>query len=264
GGNFGVVTSFEFRLHPVGPMVLGGLIFHPFSAAREALRFYREFTSTAPDEVTVHVALATSPDGHPVAGFIVCYSGPLEDGEAALRPLREFGQPLVDMVGPMPYTAVQALGEPLYPPGRLHYWKSSFLAELSDDAIETMIQQAAAVPSPFSVIAVEQLGGAMARVGADETAFGERSSPLSLIVTGQWADPAESDRNVGWVRDSWEAMRPFEQEAAYVNYLEDVNDEGEKRIQTSYGANHERLVAVKTKYDPTNFFRVNQNIAPAQ
>jgi hypothetical protein len=260
GGNFGIVTSFEYRLHAVGPMVLGGFIFHPFSMAREVMQFYREFTSTSPDQLTTHLAFATSPDGHPVVAFILCYSGPLEQGEEVIRPLREFGSPVADMVVPMPYTAVQALGGPLYPPDRLNYWKSSFLKELSNDAIETLIAQFATVPSPFSAVAIEELGGAVSRVGKDETAFGERSAHYSLIITSEWIDPAESEKNTQWARNFWEARRPFESEAVYVNYL---GTEGEDRIKAAYGpAKYERLVALKNKYDPTNFFRFNQNIKP--
>ncbi len=260
GGNFGIVTSFEYRLHAVGPMVLGGLIFHPLPRAKEAYQFYREFTSTSPDQLSTHLAFATSPDGHPVVAFLLCYSGPLERGEEVIRPLREFGSPVADMVGPMPYTAVQALGGPLYPPGRLNYWKSSFLKELSDDAIESMIAQFETVPSPFSAVVLEELGGAVSRVGKDETAFGERSARYNLIITSEWVDPAESEKNIQWTRDFWEAMQPFESEAVYVNYL---GTEGEDRIKAAYGpAKYERLVALKNKYDPTNLFRLNQNIKP--
>ncbi len=261
GGNFGIVTSFEYRLHPVGPMVLGGLILHPLSAAKGVMEFYREFAPTAPDELTTHLACVITPDGDSVIAFIVCYSGPLEKGEEVIRPLREFGSPMVDAVGPMPYTEVQGLGDPLYPPGRLNYWKSSFVDELSDRAIDTMVAHFAAVPSPLSLMALEQLGGAVSRVGKDETAFNERSAPYSFIITSEWTDPAESGKNIRWTRDLWEAMRPFESEAAYVNYLgEDEQD----RIRAAYGAEkYERLVALKNKYDPTNFFRLNQNIRPS-
>jgi FAD/FMN-containing dehydrogenase len=260
GGNFGIVTSLEYRLHPVGPTVLGGFIFHPLTVAKDAFQFYREFTHTAPEDLTTHLAFATSPEGHPVVAFIVCYSGSMEKGEDVVRPLRAFGLPVADLVGPMPYTAVQALGGPLYPPGRCNYWKSSFIYDLSDAAIDTMIAQFEAVPSPFSHAALEHLGGAMSRVGKDETAFNERTAPFSLITTSEWTDPAESEKNIRWARDFWEAMRPYESEAAYVNYL-DRGDED--RIRASYGADkYERLVALKNKYDPTNLFRLNQNIKP--
>jgi Berberine and berberine like len=203
----------------------------------------------------------TSPEGHPVVAFIICYSGSIEKGEEVVRPLRAFGSPVADMVGPMPYTAVQALGGPLYPPGRFNYWKSSFVYDLSDAAIDTMIAQFEAVPSPFSVAALEHLGGAMSRIGKEETAFNERTAPFSLIITSEWTDPAESEKNIQGARDFWEAMRPFESEAAYVNYL---GSEGEDRVKAAYGpAHYARLVALKNKYDPTNLFRLNQNIKPS-
>src|SRR5712691_6127859 len=150
GGNFGIVTSFAYRLHPVGPTVLGGLLIHPISAAREVLQFYREFAPTAPEELTIYLGFATSPEGDPVVAAIVCYSGPMEQGEAVIGPLRKFGTPVADLVGPMPYTALQDLSREMFPPGRLNYWKSSFVYDLSDQAIDTMIAQFTGVPSPFS------------------------------------------------------------------------------------------------------------------
>ena len=259
GGNFGIVTSFEYQLHPVGPTVLGGLLIHPLSAAREAFQFYREFTPTVPDALTIYLACATSPEGDPVVAFIVCYSGPMEQGEDVIRPLRKFGTPMADMVGPMPYTAVQELSREMFPPGRLNYWKSSFVYDLSDPAIDTMIAQFKGVPSPFTQAALEQLGGAVSRIGTDETAFSERSAPYSLIIASMWTDPAENDKNIQWTRGFWEAMRPYESEAVYVNYL-DADEQD--RIRAAYGGKYERLVALKNTYDPTNLFRLNQNIKP--
>jgi hypothetical protein len=161
----------------------------------------------------------------------------------------------------MPYAAVQALGGDLYPDGRWNYWKSNFLQEVSDEAIDTIIEHFSAVPSPFSVAALEQLGGAVSRVGEDETAFGDRSASYSLIITGEWAGPAETDRNVEWTRGFWEAMQPFTRDAVYVNYM-DIRDEAD-RIKAAYGAEkYERLVALKKKYDPRNLFRLNKNISP--
>jgi FAD/FMN-containing dehydrogenase len=258
-GNFGIVTSLEFQLHAVGPTVLGGFVFHPFDQAREVARFYREFTSTAPDEVTTHLAFATSPDGHPVSAFLACYSGPLETGEAVLAPLRAFGSPLADTIGPLPYTEVQKFGAPLYPEGRLNYWKSNFLNGLSDEAIEAVIAQFATVPSPLSAVVVEHLGGAVARVDQDATAFGDRSAPYSLVITGEWVDPAETERNRQWVRDCWQSVRPFTKETVYVNYVDAGED---ARFAAAYGENYQQLAALKAKYDPANFFRHNHNIRP--
>ncbi len=233
---------------------------HPLPKAREVLQFYREFTSTAPDELAVDSGFLTSPDGHPVVGLVVCYTGPLDKGEEIIRPLREFGPPLTDMVSPMPYTVVQSQGDPLYPHGRFNYWKSSFLQELSNEAIDAMIAHFSVVPSPFSAAFLEELGGAMSRVGSDETAFGDRSADYALIITSQWTDPAESDKNIQWAWTFWDAMQPFMCDSVYVNYL---GAEGEERIKAAYGApKYERLVALKNRYDPTNFFRLNQNIKP--
>jgi hypothetical protein len=259
GGNFGIVTSLAYRLHPVGPTVLGGVIMHPLPAAKAVLQFYREFTPTAPDELTTYFALAPSPDGNLVVAFIVCYSGPLEQGEGVIRPLRAFGSPLADMVGPTPYTAVQGLGGELLPPGRLNYWKSSFIYELSDQAIDIMVAQFEQAPSPLCQAGLEQLGGAVSRIGQDDTAFSERSAPYSLIIAPAWTAPAENDKHIRWTRGFWEAMRPYESEAVYVNYLD--RDEP-NRIRAAYGGKYERLVALKNKYDPTNLFRHNQHIKP--
>lgn len=259
-GNFGVVTSLEYRLHPVGPAVLGGFIFHPFAQARELVRFYREFTATAPDELTTYLAFATSPDGDPVVAFIVCYSGDTEEGEAVLAPLRRFGSPLADTVAVLPYTEVQAFGAPLYPEGRLNYWKSSFLDDLDEGVIEALVEQFAAVPSPQSALAIEHLGGAVGRVAQDATAFGDRSAPYNLVTTGEWLSPAESEQNIQWVRNCWEAVRPYAKETVYVNYV----DAGEDvRVKAAYGTNYDRLAALKARYDPTNFFRHNHNVRPA-
>jgi len=261
GGNFGIVTSFEYEVHPVGPMVLGGLILHPLARAKEIAQFYREFTSTSPDELTTYLAFVTSPDGQPVVAFVICYSGPVDEGEEVIRPLREFGSPVADMAGPMPYTAIQALGGDLFPHGRWNYWKSNFVQELSDKAIDTMIDQFSAAPSPFCVAAFEHLGGEVSRVGEDETAFGDRSAPYTLIITSGWVDPAETERNVEWARGFWQAMQPFTLDTVYVNYM-DIRDEAD-RIKAAYGAEkYERLVALKNKYDPTNLFRLNKNIQP--
>jgi FAD/FMN-containing dehydrogenase len=262
GGNFGVVTSFEYRLQPVGPLVLGGLILHPFSRAREVARLYRTFSSAAPDELTTLLGFLTLPDGQQAVALIVCYSGPLAQGEEVIRPLRTLGAPLADTVAAVPYRTVQELFDPAYPAGRLNYWKSSFLADLTDEAIEIMIAHVSVMPSPLSAVALEQLGGAVSRVSPYETAFSMRNAHYNLLITGEWTDPAESARNIQWARDLWTAMQPFTKERVYVNYL----DSGEEdRIRAAYGAEtYERLVALKNKYDPTNLFRLNHNIKPTK
>jgi hypothetical protein len=261
GGNFGVVTSFEYRLHPVGPLILGGLLLHPLPEAKKIVRFYHEYAQQAPDELMVHCDLVTGPDGRRAVGFILCWSGSIEEGKKWVQPLRECGSLAADMVQAMPYTALQAIGGNLLPAGRHNYWKSSFMSDVSDQAIDTMLAHFESVPSPFSVIALEPLGGAVSRVGADETAFGERSALYNLIVVGSWTDPADDAKNMRWVRGYWEAMRPYLNTAAYVNYLD--ADEQE-RVKTIYGKKYDQLVAIKDKYDPTNLFRLNQNIRPTR
>lgn len=259
GGNFGVVTSFEFRVHPVGP-VLGGEVIYPLEQAEEVLRFYRDWSREAPDELRADASLLSGPDGAGL-GILVCYCGPIEEGESVLRPLRRFGSPVVDSVAPVPYTAVQNLLTEALPPGKLHYWKSGFVHEFDDEAIETLVDFFAAdVPSPFTAVAIEHLGGAISRVGERDTAFSHREAQHSLLVLRAWQDPAESEENMAWGRRCYSAAEPFLEDAAYVNYL---GDEGEKRVRAAYGPNYERLVALKGKYDPTNFFRLNQNIEPA-
>ncbi len=258
GGNFGVVTSFEYQLHPVS-MVLGGMLIHPMQRAREVLRFYRDFTAAAPDEVIVFAAMMTSPDGVPIIALVPLYNGPLDAGEAALRPLREFGPPIVDQVGPMPYLAVQSMLDGGFPAGQQVYWRSSFLKNLDDDAIDTLLERVAAVTSPLSVALIEQFGGAVSRVGRDETAFDHRDSLYNLAIVGRWIDPAEADPHIAWTRDSLDAMNPYAR-GVYVNYL---GEEGDARIRSAYGdAKYQRLLALKNTYDPTNLFRLNQNIRP--
>jgi len=262
GGNFGVVTSFEYRLHRVGP-VLAGMVIYPYEKAKDVLRFYREFTRTEPDELTSWAVLMTSPAGDPVATIAVCYSGALEEGERVLRPLRAFGPPLIDQIGPMAYTAVQSLVDAFYPPGLHDYWKSSFLQDLSDEAIDTMVAHCAMRPGPLCHMVMEELGGAVSRVGHEATAFNHRDVRYNFLSLGVCADPAESAPCIRWAREFWRAMQPFASGGVYVNYLGQEADEGAERVQAAYGPpKYERLVALKNTYDPTNFFRFNQNIKP--
>jgi FAD/FMN-containing dehydrogenase len=262
GGNFGVVTSFEYQLHAVG-QVLGGMVIHPVERARDALKFYREFTRTAPDVLTSMAAFLTSPEGAPVVALVVCYNGPLAEGEKVLQPLRAFGPPAADHIGPMPYTALQGMLEAGFPPGLQNYWKSNFLKDLSDDAIAVMIDYFAQMPAPTSALVIEHIGGAVSRVGEDATAFTHRQAPYNLLIVGIWPNLADNDTNIRWVRQTWDAMQPFSSGAVYVNYLGQAADEGAERIKEAYGvAKYERLLALKKQYDPTNLFRLNQNINP--
>ncbi|PXX97198.1 FAD-binding oxidoreductase [Halomonas sp. LBP4] len=258
GGNFGVVTSFAYRLHPVGP-VLGGELVYPLDRARDVLRFYRDWSSTAPDEVRADATLLSGPEG-PVLDIKMCYCGPLEEGEAVLQPMRAFGAPVLDTVAPVPYATVQNLLTEVFQPGRRHYWKAGFMRAFGDDAIEALLDFFVAdTPAPFAAIAIEHLGGAVGRVGAQDTAFAHRQAQHSVLVLRMWEDPAESEANIAWGRRCFRAVAPFLEEGAYVNYL---GDEGEARVRTAYGANYARLVALKNVYDPENVFRFNQNITP--
>jgi FAD/FMN-containing dehydrogenase len=259
GGNFGVVTSFEHQLHPAGPL-LAGLLLYPVTMAEEVLTFYREVTKTAPDALTVWAILLTAADGTHLLALLVCYDGTGAVAEQAVQPLRDFGPPLEDHLGPMSYREIQTMFDAAFPAGRQSSWKSSYLRELSDDAIATMMAQFASVPSPQSAVLIEHLGGAVSRVSNDETAFYGRDAPYSFLIVSVWPDPAESARNLQWTDAFWQAMQPFASGGVYVNYL---GEEGPERVQAAYGTNYERLVALKTTYDPTNLFRVNQNIPPA-
>ncbi len=258
GGNLGIVTSFEYKLYQVG-QVLGGVLAYPIDKAIEVFRLYRDITSTGPDELGAYAVLATLPDGIPAALIIVGYSGPIAKGEEILRPLREFGPPLVDEVGPMPYTALQSIGETVNPSGMRNYWKTSYLKELSNDAINTMIEHFATAPHPLTHVVIENLGGAVSRVGKDETAVDYRDALYNFLNVGMWTDSAEDEKSIRWVRELWSAMQPFSS-GVYVNYETDVEAE---QIKAAYSPEkYERLVALKNKYDPTNLFRLNQNIKP--
>ena len=261
GGNFGVVTSFEYRVHPVG-QVLGGMMAHSLDRAREALRFLREFTPSAPDNLTTMAAFVTGPDGSKLLAVFVCYSGPLAEGERALKPLRAFGPPVVDDIAAMPYIRLQSLLEPGFPPGQQNFWKSSFLRHLSDDAIDILVDGFRKVPSPSCAMAIEQLGGAVGRVEYDDTAFAHRNALFNLLIVGIWPDPADNRRHIQWVRGLWDAMQAHSTGGVYVNYLGRTG-EGSDRVRAAYGSDkYKRLLALKRKYDPDNLFRLNQNIDP--
>jgi FAD/FMN-containing dehydrogenase len=259
GGNFGVATAFSYRLHEVGP-ILGGMLIYPLARAKEVLRIYRDVTSTAPDALGTLAALATLPDGTQAAGILVCYAGPIAEGEQLLAPLRAAGPLLADQVGPIPYTAVQSIAENFNPPGMRNYWKSDYLTQLSDDAIDLLVETYPSVPAPHTHVIVEHLGGAVSRVGEDETAVSHRDAPYNAVVIGMWGDPVQDEPSIDWVRRLWGQLRPFAFGGVYVNYL---SDEGEDRVRAAYGPEkHARLVALKNTYDPANLFRLNQNIVP--
>ena len=260
GGNFGVVTSFEYRLHPV-TSILGGMLLYPIERANEVLRAVRDFNESSPDEMSVFAAMLTSPEGAKVIALPICYNGPIEQGEALLRPLRESTNPMADLVGPISYEQQQTLMDDGFPFGLQNYWKSEFLKSLPDEAIDVLVEQFNAVPSPLTAVVLEQFGGAYSRVGAEETAFVHRDWDYNFVIISRWTDPAEAEQNIQWTRGVWQAVQPYASGGVYVNYLE-AGQEGADRIRAAYGPVYDRLVALKTKYDPSNFFRLNQNIKP--
>jgi FAD/FMN-containing dehydrogenase len=260
GGNFGVVTEFEFRLHPV-TTVMGGMLVHPAERAPQVLRFVRDFAKTAPDQLTMFCAMLTSPEGVRIIAIIVCYNGPESEGASVLRPLRAFGPPVADMVGPVPYAQHQKMLDEGFPSGLQVYWRGEFLRELTDECIDTMVARFNAITSPLSAIVVEQMGGAVARVADDATPFSYRSAPFNVAIVGRWVDPSERETHVAWTRGTSEAIRAFTNGGVYVNYL--GVDEGADRVRAAYASEKlARLAEVKRKFDPSNLFRVNQNIAP--
>jgi FAD/FMN-containing dehydrogenase len=263
GGNFGVAASFEYRLHPVGPTITGGLIAYPFDRARDMLRFYREVTASAPDELMLFAGLIHAPDGSgaKLAVMVAGHCGSPDAGAKAIQPIKRFGTPALDAIGPISYCQLNAILDPAYPRGALNHWKSSFLAQLSDDAIDRIIDCFARCPTPMGQLLLEHFHGAVSRIGIGDTAFPHRAAGYNLVVLSEWMDPAITDRCVAWARDSYAAMSPFMASGRYVNYL-DASDEAGDPVAAAYGPNYRRLQQLKAKYDPTNFFRMNQNIRP--
>jgi len=269
GGNFGVVTAFEFDLHPL-TTVLGGLVLHPASRAAEVLRFFREFVSTAPDELTCIAIFLTAPPApfvptelqmQPAIAIAVCYSGDAAEGERFVQPLREFGPPAADLIGPMPYPVLQGMFDESAPYGLQNYWKSAFLDELDDRAVDVLVGAAAKICSPLSTVHIHHLQGAVRNRDAQATAFANRNAQFVLNIVGTWPDPADSVANTAWVRETHAAISPYSNGSSYVNFMTE-EDAAHVRLAYARGA-YERLVALKREYDPTNLFRLNQNIRPA-
>jgi FAD/FMN-containing dehydrogenase len=261
GGNFGVVTSFVYRLHRLGPVVLGGMLLWEFNRARDAMRQYAEFCATAPDEVDALGVLLTGPDGEKLFAVSCFCAGSVSRGEAVLRPLREGAvRPAQDQVAPVAYTILQGSADGLFPRTRRYYWKSHFLPGLTETGIDTLLERFAQIPSSMSVIGLQQAGGAIARVASGATAYANRDAAFDCIPIAIWEAPEQDAANIAWSRSVWEAMRPFSTGGVYVNNL---GDEGEERVHAAYGRNWGRLAAVKATYDPENLFRLNQNIRPA-
>jgi FAD/FMN-containing dehydrogenase len=269
GGNFGVVTSFEFQLHPVGPEVLSGLVVHPLEGARELLQAYRRIVVEAPDEMTCWVVMRKAPPlpfipaewhGREVLVFAACYCGDMAEGEKALAELRALGKPIADVVSPHPFTGWQAAFDPLLTPGARNYWKSHDFTKLHDEAIEVVLAAIGTLPTDECEVFIAQVGGAMSRVANDATAYPQRKSHFIMNVHTRWREPGQDKACVQWARDLFEAAAPFAAGSVYVNFMPD--DEGD-RIELAYGKNYDRLAKIKAHYDPDNLFRLNQNIGPA-
>lgn len=265
GGNFGVVTSLEYRVHDL-ETITAGIAFHPPEKTRDVLRFYREFTDSAPDSLETMAGISNGPAGSPLAGkkapwIAVCHSGPASEGERLVSPLRQFGKPVIQTIARSPYLALQTGTDTAYPPGNRNYWRSNFVRDISDEAINIIVSRAEGLPDHVgSIMFFEHLQGAVGRVGQNETAFSNRDATHNFTVLSVWGDSSDDDRFAEWTREFGDAMESVATGAGYVNYMTD--DEGAERVRATYDANYERLVAIKAKYDPTNFFSGNQNIAP--
>lgn len=266
GGNFGVVTEFEFQLHDIGPEVLTVQIFHPFDVAGEALRVYRDFMADAPDEFTCFPMFVTIPPMEPFPeehqgetgiAFIGCWSGEVDAGRGALEPLTSWGDPILPIVEPMPYTAFKETSDEGQP-GLRYYGKSVYIEELPDDLIDTLVDAIDALPNTFSSVWLESMGGAVARVGPTETAFPHREAAYNVGIGVGWTDPADDEAMMGWAQDIYEMVRPYSTEGIYANYLGQDDD-----IKDSFGENYDRLVELKTEWDPENVLHMNQNIQPS-
>jgi hypothetical protein len=260
GGNFGIVTSFNYQLHKVGT-IIGGMVLHPLEKIVEVLKFFRSFTQNAPDELTVYACAMTSPEGIPMIALALCYCGDdLNEGEKVVAPLREFGPPLADLIGHIPYLQQQSMLDAAAPHGQFSYWKANQLTSLSDEAIEVIKNQILGVTSPKTLTLIEHHHGAINNVPQDSTAFMQRNSDYDFIILSLWNEPETSPFHIDWTKNFFEAMKPFFSSGVYVNAL--FNDEGNDRVRAAYGDNYGRLRQIKQKYDPENFFRWNNNIVP--
>jgi FAD/FMN-containing dehydrogenase len=272
GGNFGIATSFEYRLHPLGPIVVGGLMGYPRERAPELLRAWADHLRDAPDELGSGFAFITAPPeefvpeevrGQPVCGVVVLYAGPVEEGEPVMQRLREvLGPPAMDLAMPMPYLVVQQLLDAGNPPGRPQYWKSDTIREMTDDAVETLVEHAGRIPSPTTAIVLEAKGGAIPRVPEDSMALIGRKAGFAYYGIAQWEEPGQAEDHLRWARDLGEAMEPFSNRDIALNF---VMDEGTERVQAAFGPEkYARLVALKDRYDPGNLFSRNQNVRPSK
>ncbi|HLE86529.1 MAG TPA: BBE domain-containing protein, partial [Candidatus Brocadiaceae bacterium] len=267
GGNFGVVTSFLFRLHPIYTEYAGPMLWE-LNHTTELMKWYREFITQAPEDISGFFAFLVVPPVPPfpehlhnktMCGVVWCYSGLMEKAEEAFKPIRSFLLPALDLVGPMPHPVVQSMFDALYPPGLQWYWRADFVNELSDDAIAHHMKYASKIPSMHSTMHLYPINGAAHRVSNSDTAWSYRNATWAQVIIGVDPDPANNERIISWTKEYWEALHPYSAGGAYVNFM---MEEGEDRIKATYRDNYDRLVEVKNKYDPTNLFRVNQNIKP--
>lgn len=261
GGNFGVVSSFEYQLYPV-EQVLAGPVFHPAERAFDVLRFYRDFTADLPDELTVYTGILTDPEGNKLIGVVACYVGSMEEGERLVKPLREFGSPVADNIGPMPYTTLQSMFDPAFPPDYQNYWKSGFLADVSDDALKQFAEFAIAAPSPSTMVMIENYHGAYSRVDPTATAYNHRDGKYDMLILANWVNPEDTEKNVKWAREFYQGMQPYLAGTSFPNLMgqEEIAD----RAREAYGTNYARLAEIKKRYDPDNLFRLNLNVKPAE
>jgi FAD/FMN-containing dehydrogenase len=262
GGNFGIAASLEYAVHPVGPIITGGLVAHPLSRAGDVLKFFRDSCATLPDEMMLAAGLLFAPDGSgaKLNGVLAAHCGPLADGEKAVKPIKAFGPPVMDMMGPIPYCTQNGLLDAAFPKGALNYWKSQFLTDLSDDSIKTLVECFEACQLPLSQIVIEHFHGAASRVGVSDTACAMRIAGFNVVLISQWTDPRDTERGTKWCRDTYSALQPFFGGTRYMNYMGE--DEAGDPAAVAYGPNYARLRELKAKYDPDNFFHVNVNIRP--
>jgi len=262
GGNFGIVTSFEFDLHAVGPTITGGAVVHPLARGTAALRLYRDVCASLPDDAMLVAALQSAPDGSGtrLAAVVGCHAGTLEDGAATFKALKQEGPPMVDMIGPMPYTLLNSMIDGAFPRGAFNYWKAQFVTELNDDVIRALVEAYEASPSPMCHIIIEHFHGAATRVPVSSTACTLRRAGFNVVIASQWADQADTERGLAWARQTFASLTPYLAPTRYVNYLE---ADAANAADVAYGHNLPRLRAIKAKFDPANVFRHNVNILPA-
>ncbi|MDR6534438.1 FAD-binding oxidoreductase [Variovorax soli] len=259
GGNFGIVTAFEYQLHEVGPDLLVGSVLYRYDHARGAIKFYHEFSRRAADDLSIDAALVTLPTGERAFNISACYVGPPAAGEDALASLLKFGSPIESSLATRSYLEIQSAGDILFPRGRRYYWKAQFLREISDGAIDALLEIYPKAPSPAAVLVFQQVGGAIARIPSSESPYANRDALYDCFPLAIWDSPADDEANISWARELWSAVSPYSTGGVYANNL---GDEGEDRVRAAYGENYARLVALKNQYDPTNFFCLNQNIRP--